>query len=163
MQITEKQRSAIVNLERLAKLMDSQFRIPGTNLRFGLDALLGIIPGVGDFGTFLVSEYMVLLLAENGASGFVLARMAFNIWMDALVGSIPVLGDVFDVAFKANERNIRLMRQHYMQGRHGGSAWKLIIPVMLLLLLCMAALAWLSYRVIMWLFLFEASVLHSLS
>lgn len=150
-----------MNLERLAKLMDSQFRIPGTNLRFGLDALLGLLPGAGDFGTFLVSGYMVLLLAENGASGFVLARMTLNILLDAILGAIPVLGDIFDFVFKANERNVTLMRQHYIEGRHGGSAWKLIIPVMLILLLCIAAIAWLSYKVIVWLVAVAGALLHN--
>ena len=67
------------NLDFLAKLLDSKFRVPGTNIKFGLDALLGIIPGVGDFSTFLVSGFMVIILAQNGASGFVLARMTLNI------------------------------------------------------------------------------------
>ena len=95
MQTAENKRAAISKIEVLAKWMDSQFRIPGTNFRFGLDALLGLIPGVGDFATFLVSGYMVLVLAQNGASGFVLAKMTLNILLDALFGSIPLLGDLF--------------------------------------------------------------------
>lgn len=106
------------NIERLSKLMDSQFRIPGTHIRFGLDGLIGLIPGAGDLTTFFISGYMVSILAKNGASGFVLARMIFNILIDALVGSIPILGDIFDVAFKANQKNLRLMREHYHEGRH---------------------------------------------
>lgn len=132
--------------------MDSQFKIPGTDIRFGLDSLIGLIPGAGDFGTFLVSGYMVMVLAKNGASGFVLARMTLNILIDALVGSIPVLGDLFDVAFKANQRNMQLMREHYVEGRHRGGAWKLIVPVLLILLVFVAGLAWLSYKLFVWLF-----------
>src|SRR5262245_40398006 len=94
-------RSSIKNLEWLAKLMDSQFRIPGTNIRFGLDAIIGLIPGGGDFATFVVSAIMLSTLAKRGASGYLLARMTTNIVIDALVGSIPILGDIFDVAFKA--------------------------------------------------------------
>ena len=85
------QSSAIPNLDMLANLMDSQFKIPGTNIRFGLDPLIGLVPGAGDFVTFLISGYMVMILAQNGASGFVLARMTLNILIDALVGSIPLL------------------------------------------------------------------------
>lgn len=151
MRTNENRSTAISNLETLAKVMDSQFRIPGTSIRFGLDALLGLIPGAGDFGTFLISGYMVLLLAQNGASGFVLTRMVLNILIDALFGSIPVLGDIFDVAFKANQRNVSLLREHYVEGRHGGSALKLLLPVMLILLLFITLLAWLSYKVIIWL------------
>ena len=77
-------------MELLAKLMDSQFKIPGTSIRFGWDALIGVVPGIGDFATVLVSGYMLTVLVKNGASGFVLARMVWNIVLDAVVGSIPV-------------------------------------------------------------------------
>ncbi|MEO7306675.1 MAG: DUF4112 domain-containing protein [Ferruginibacter sp.] len=152
MQTKSNHGSAISNIDSLAKLMDSQFTIPGTNIRFGLDAIIGLVPGAGDFATFLISGYMVIVLAKNGASGFVLARMTLNILIDALIGSIPILGDVFDVAFKANQRNVKLMHEHYIEGRHRGGAWKIILPVMLLLLLVIAALAWLSYKIFVWLF-----------
>src|SRR3954464_7071683 len=111
-------------LQRLAfraRLMDNRFRIPGTDIRFGLDALIGLIPGGGDLATFAVSAYMIFVMAENGASAALLARMVVNVLIDAIVGSIPVLGDLFDVAFKANVRNLRLMEQHYREGRHKGS------------------------------------------
>lgn len=131
------------NLDRFARLMDSQFRIPGTQIRFGLDALIGIVPGFGDFSTFVVSGFMVLLMARNGASGFVLARMILNIVIDGLVGSVPILGDLFDVAFKANQRNMKLMHEHYNEGKHRGSALKLILPLLLVLLLILAGIVWL--------------------
>ena len=139
------------NVEMLARLMDSQFRISGTNIRFGLDSMIGLIPGIGDFSTFLVSGYMVSILAKNGASGFVLSRMVLNIVVDALVGAIPILGDIFDVTFKANQRNLRLMREHYTEGRHRGGAWKVIIPILLLLFLVIAGIVWLGYKLITWL------------
>jgi hypothetical protein len=140
------------NLSVIAKLMDSQFRIPGTNVKFGLDALIGLIPGAGDFATFLISGYMVSVMANNGASGFVLARMVLNIVIDSLVASIPIIGDIFDVAFKANQRNMVLMQQHYMEGRHKGGAWKVIVPVLLMLLIFIVGLAWLAYRLFVWIF-----------
>ncbi|MEO7140880.1 MAG: DUF4112 domain-containing protein [Ferruginibacter sp.] len=152
MQAKSYQASAISNIEALAKLMDSQFTIPGTKIRFGLDAIIGLVPGAGDFATFLISGYMVMILAKNGASGFVLARMTFNILIDALIGSIPILGDLFDVAFRANQRNVKLMREHYIEGRHKGGAWKLVLPLMLSVLLVIAALAWVSYKAYLWLF-----------
>ena len=148
MSIEAPKKSWLVHMEILAKLMDSQFKIPGTSIRFGWDALIGVVPGIGDFATFLVSGYMVTVLAKNGASGFLLARMVWNIVLDALVGSIPVLGDMFDVAFKANQRNLQLMREHYHEGRHRGSAWKLIIPILLFLLLLIGCIVWLTYRAI---------------
>ena len=143
---------ALKNLNSLAKLMDSQFKIPGTNIKFGLDALIGLVPGAGDFATFLISGYMITVLAKNGASGFVLARMVLNVVVDSLFGAIPILGDIFDVAFKANQRNMKLMQQHYIEGRHKGGAWKVIIPVLLILLIVVGGLAWLAYKLFVWLF-----------
>jgi len=133
-------------LNYLAKLMDAQFRVPGTNFRFGLDSLIGLIPGAGDLSTFAVSGYMLWIMANNGASGFVLARMTFNILIDAIVGAIPILGDLFDVAFKANMRNMRLMQQHYEEGRHRGSAWKIIVPVLIVVFLIIIAIIWVTYK-----------------
>jgi hypothetical protein len=135
-------------LNRLAKLMDSQFSIPGTKIRFGLDGIIGLVPGVGDFFSFLVSSYLVSMAVNKGASGYVLARMIFNMVLDALVGAIPILGDIFDVAYKANQRNVRLLQQHYTEGRHRGSANKVIIPVVIVVLAILAGLVWLVYKII---------------
>jgi hypothetical protein len=140
------------HIEYLARLMDTQFRIPGTGIRFGLDALVGLIPGAGDLSTFAVSGYMLIIMAQNGASGYVLTRMTLNILIDAIFGSIPILGDLFDVAFKANMRNLRLMQQYYREGRHRGSAWKAIIPVLIILLLIIIGIIWLVYKLIASLF-----------
>ena len=94
---------------------------------------------------------MLSVLAKNGASGFVLARMTLNIILDALIGSIPILGDIFDVGFRANERNLKLMREHYFEGRHKGSALKVIVPLLLFLFIILGCVAWLSYEFIKWL------------
>ena len=142
------QNKVIRNLDSLAKLMDSQFQIPSTKIRFGLDALIGLVPGVGDFVGFLVSGYIIMVLASNGASGFVIARISLNILIDALIGSIPFLGDIFDLAFKANERNMKLVHQHYLQGRHQGGAWKVIVPVLFLLFLLLIGIAWIAYSIV---------------
>ncbi|HUQ96795.1 MAG TPA: DUF4112 domain-containing protein [Chitinophagaceae bacterium] len=139
-------------MERLAKLMDAQFSIPGTDFRFGLDGIIGLIPGAGDLTTFAVSGYMLLILARNGASGFVLARMILNILIDAVIGAVPLIGDLFDIAFKANMRNMRLMQEHYQEGRHQGSAAKVIVPVLILLFAVIAALIWGSYKLLSYIF-----------
>jgi hypothetical protein len=140
------------NIDTLARMMDSQFRIPGTNIRFGFDALIGLIPGIGDLSTFAVSGYMIMIMAKNGASGYVLARMITNILVDTIVGAIPLLGDLFDVAFKANMRNMRLMQQYYQEGRHRGSAWKVIIPILLIVFLIIIGIIWLTYRLLVAIF-----------
>ena len=142
--------NGLKNLETLARLMDSQFRIPGTNIKFGFDALVGVIPGIGDFAGFIISGYMMTLMAKNGASSFLLARMAMNVLIDSLVGAIPVLGDIFDIAFKANQRNMKLMREHYVEGRHRGSAWKVFIPLLLILFVFVAGVVWIGYKLLEW-------------
>jgi hypothetical protein len=92
------------------------------------------------------------MLARKGASGYLLARMTVNILIDAMIGSIPVLGDIFDVAFKANQRNLKLMKEHYVEGRHKGSALKVIIPLLIVLAIVLGLIAWLSYKILSWLF-----------
>lgn len=146
--MNEKKPGQFKGLDKLAKLMDAQFTIPGTSIRFGFDALIGLIPGAGDLSTFAISGYMLFIMAKNGASGFVLARMVFNILLDAIVGAIPLLGDIFDVAFKANMRNMRLMNQYYKEGRHRGGAWKMIIPVLIILLAIIIGIIWLGYKLL---------------
>lgn len=135
-------------MESVARWMDAKFRVPGTNFRFGLDGLVGLIPGVGDLSTFAISGYLVLMMAKNGASGYVLARMILNIVIDAALGAIPFIGDLFDFAHKANVKNMRLMQQYYVHGRYRGSAWKVIIPVLIVLGLILAGIIWLIYRLI---------------
>jgi hypothetical protein len=130
------------HIRSLARAMDSQFRIPGTDFRFGLDGIIGLIPGVGDLTTFAVSGYIMWLMARNGASSYVLVRMGMNVLVDAAIGSIPFIGDIFDFAFKANTRNLRLMEQYYEEGRHRGSAWRIVVPILVLLLLIIALIFW---------------------
>ena len=140
------------HIDYLARLMDAQFRVPGTNFRFGLDAIIGLIPGGGDLSTFAVSGYMLWVMAKNGASGYVLARMVLNVLLDTIIGSIPIIGDVFDMFYKSNMRNLSLMQEHYREGRHRGSAWKVIIPVLIVLFLIIAGVIWLTYRLLASLF-----------
>lgn len=103
---------AIAELDRLAAMLDSRWRIPGTPIRFGVDAVAGLLPGLGDAATGLVSAYIVLRASNHGASGWLLARMLGNVALDTVVGSVPILGSIFDIYYKANNRNIRLLRRH---------------------------------------------------
>lgn len=102
----------IAHLEQLARLLDSQFGIPGTKLRFGLDAVLGLLPGIGDGASALLSLYIVAQAGSRGAPLTLILRMLWNILIDAVIGSIPLVGDLFDVAYQANNRNVRLLRDH---------------------------------------------------
>tara|TARA_R110002072_G_scaffold2361_8_gene19660 strand:+ start:5632 stop:6009 length:378 start_codon:yes stop_codon:yes gene_type:complete len=102
----------IEKLESLAELMDSRFRIPGTGIRFGLDAVIGLIPGVGDAVTLLPTLYIISQAQKHGAAGHIQAAMVFNAALDLVIGAVPLLGDLFDVGFKANHRNVRLLKRH---------------------------------------------------
>src|SRR5678816_3369584 len=98
------------SLDDLARYLDGLFRIPGTNWRFGLDALIGLVPNVGDTLTSFASLYILLAGARYGVPKITLLRMAFNIGLDYFVGSIPVVGDAFDFVWKANQQNMELIR-----------------------------------------------------
>lgn len=100
-------------LDSMARLLDSSFVIPGLNRRAGLDSLIGLIPGIGDFASGALSTYFVFEARRIGAPSSVLAKMAANIGIDAVIGVVPALGDLFDVAFKANMRNVALLRSHF--------------------------------------------------
>ena len=96
----------------LAKVLDSAIRIPGTSITLGLDAHVGLVPGVGDVAGAAMSGYIVLAAARLGVPPSVLARMLLNLGVDTLVGSVPLLGDLFDVGFRANTRNAALVELH---------------------------------------------------
>lgn len=96
----------------LAGLMDDRYVVPGTRVCFGWDSILGLFPGLGDALTSVISLLIVHHAWQIGASPFTLARMIGNVAADFLLGSIPFVGDLFDVAFKANRRNARLLEQH---------------------------------------------------
>ena len=107
---TSARQGEVERLDRLADLLDTRYRIPLTNIRFGLDAVLGLIPGLGDFAALVPTAYMILEGRRMGASNRTLGRMTVNAALDFAVGSIPVLGSIWDVWFKANRRNMALLR-----------------------------------------------------
>ena len=91
--------------------MDTAFILPGTNVRFGLDALIGLVPGIGDAITTAISLYIVHEAHQLGAPSHVILRMLANVALDGFVGAVPVVGDAFDVMWRANRRNVRLLRE----------------------------------------------------
>jgi hypothetical protein len=102
----------IARIEALATLLDTAFIVPGTNLRFGFDALIGLVPGIGDAVTTAVSLWLVKEARALGAPGHLVARMLGNIAIDGVVGAVPFLGDAFDLVWKSNRRNLHLLRRH---------------------------------------------------
>ena len=95
----------------LARLLDSAARVPGTNIRFGVDAIIGLVPGLGDIGGAALAGYLVILAQRLGVPRAVVLRMLANVAVDTLAGSVPVVGDLFDVAYKSNLRNVALLER----------------------------------------------------
>lgn len=103
----------LARLDALANLLDTAFVLPGTNIRFGFDAMIGLVPGIGDAITTLISLYIVREARELGAPRHLIARMLANVALDGIAGAVPFLGDAFDVMWRANRRNVALLRKHF--------------------------------------------------
>jgi hypothetical protein len=107
----------LARLNSLARLMDTAIHIPGTNIRFGADALIGLVPGIGDAGGALIGLYIVNEARRLGVPKRKLGRMVANLGMDAAIGAVPLAGDLFDVYFKAHKRNIQIVLDHFEMDR----------------------------------------------
>ncbi|MBV8856249.1 MAG: DUF4112 domain-containing protein [Acidobacteria bacterium] len=131
------------SLDQLSRVMDGLFRIPGTGWRIGLDALVGLIPGVGDFATTAVSLYILAAGVRYRVPKVTLLRMASNIAIDYLLGSVPVVGDIFDAAWKSNQMNVELLKRRASvsaeEARHGRASDWLFLGVIVLGLLVLFA------------------------
>lgn len=103
---------AVRRITALAHLLDNAFVIPGTNRRIGLDALIGLVPGIGDTVSALISSYIIWEARQLGLPRWKIARMIGNVAVDGLVGAVPLVGDLFDAGFKANMRNVRIVLDH---------------------------------------------------
>lgn len=149
----ERARTA-ARLRSLTRVLDGAITLPG-GFRIGLDGIIGLIPGFGDTAGAAMSSYIILSAARLGASSITLFRMVLNVLIDAVFGMVPVIGDLFDFAWKANERNMRLLEPHLHQPPPSSSAEKRLIRVavvfLVLMLLALIALSYLAIRLIAWL------------
>jgi hypothetical protein len=138
------------SLEQLSRWMDGLFRVPGTSWRFGLDGIVGLVPGVGDTLTSLVSFYVLAAGVRYRVPKVTLVRMAANVGVDYLLGAIPFLGDLFDFAWKSNQRNVALLRERAAVPREEARAGRasdwlflgLLLLVLLALLVGSITIAW---------------------
>jgi hypothetical protein len=139
-------------LRQLARLLDKAVVIPGTKLGIGLDPILGLLPGGGDFLGIMFSAYIVLEAARLGASKTTLSRMVSNIVIDSIVGTVPVVGDLFDFAWTANTKNITLLEAHLQSPRQNQAADKVFVALLmgglLLISIVVVTLTVILYRVI---------------
>lgn len=139
----------------IAQLMDVAFVIPGTKIRFGLDSLIGLFPGVGDSIGALISSFIIAQGAQLGVPKIILARMGVNVLINTVVGFVPVFGDVFSVFFRSNMRNYDLLRRYAGQRKATGRDWLFVIGGLALLLAVLVALfigaLWVIKRIVEWL------------
>jgi len=137
-------------IDRLVYLMDEQFRIPGTNFRFGFDPLMNLFPFVGDMTGFVISAGLLLAMAKKGAGNKLVVLMSINIFLDATIGAIPILGQLFDFFFKANSRNLKLMKEHYVEGKHQGSGKNTLLLALFIMALIFILLVMLLWKIGEW-------------
>jgi hypothetical protein len=134
----------------LADLLDRRFTIPGTSIRFGLDPIIGLIPGVGDLVANLTGSFILVIAAQLGVPKVVLLRMAMNIALNALLGTIPLFGDIISIWFRSNVRNVTLL-QDYLGKPPKGAAfrdWLLVIAILLGLLALLVG----TVFIVVWIF-----------
>lgn len=130
------------SFERIAKLLDSKFEIPGTKIRFGLDPLLSLMPVLGDLITLIISSMLIYTMHNHGASRKVVVKMMLNAGLDTVIGAVPLVGTVFDVFYRSNERNMRLLKEHYLEGKHQGSGSGLLLMIFLIAIIVIAAVVY---------------------
>jgi hypothetical protein len=149
--LTRARNARVARVRSIAKLLDSAIRIPGTRIRFGVDAVVGLIPGLGDVAGAVFSGYLILLGSRMGLPPHIITRMVTNVAIDTIAGGVPILGDLFDVAWKSNLKNVALLEQFTdPQGTAEASSvsrW-IIAGALLILLLLVIGGIWLAVMVI---------------
>jgi hypothetical protein len=141
------------NLDLLSRVLDTWFRIPGTQIRFGLDGIIGFIPGIGDLVGGFASCIIVLAAYFRGAPLVTILRMITNVGIEVIVGMVPVLGNLFDIGWRANRRNYHLLERTLLTGKR--DSWRdwlfmglLGLGLMVLALIPFVLLTWLSARIL---------------
>lgn len=139
-------------LSAFAWLLDSSIAIPGLKFRIGIDALVGLVPGIGDLLGVLLSSYVVAQAARIGVPRTMLVRMALNVAIEGFFGSVPILGDVFDAIWKANQRNVRLLESYMDRPREAKIASRAFVTGIVIVLVAMlAAFGVLTFYLLRWL------------
>jgi len=146
------------NLDLLARVLDEWFRIPGTSIRFGLDGIVGLVPWAGDVLAGLASCVILVAAWFRGVPYVTLMRMVVNLGVDVIIGAVPVLGDAFDIAWKANRRNYKLLSRHLDEPhRHTWKDWVFLLLIafvvaaifMVPLFLLILAMEWVAHRMVL--------------
>lgn len=144
----DKRRKDFAWVERISVLLDNKYNIGG--FRFGLDPLLNLIPYAGQVVSFAMSLMLVMVMLRNGAGTKVVVKMLLNVIYDAVLGAIPFFGHVFDFFNKANAKNVKLLREHYFEDKHQGSATGILITVVVILLLLCVVTFYVIWLIAAW-------------
>lgn len=112
-------RAALNRIDMLATVFDTAFAVPGTRIRFGIESIIRLVPGIGDLAASALSAYLLLQAHKLGVPRALFLRMIANVVLEGTVGAVPLVGDAFDVAFRANRRNVALLREHFARARFG--------------------------------------------
>ncbi len=148
--ILQKRKREFAWIERISVLMDSKFQIGG--FRFGLDPLLNLIPFAGQTISFGTSFMLVIIMMRNGAGSKVAVKMLLNVLTDAVLGAIPFFGQVFDFFNKANKKNVKLLKEHYFEGKHQGSAKGILFGILVALVVICIVFLFLLWKITTWTF-----------
>jgi hypothetical protein len=137
-------------IDTAASLLDNKFKIPFTQVRFGVDSLIGLIPGVGDWLGLGISSILVIAIMRRGVGIGMLLKMMGNILLDGTIGSIPIIGDIFDFRHKANRRNVEMLRQYYIENPNPPSAkrgffWVALMVLCIIIVAFYACLKMMQY------------------
>ena len=146
----KREASSLKWAKRYARVLDSNFKIPGTNLSFGLDPIIGLIPGLGDAVAMGFQFLLVISLLKNGSSGKLRAKLILNVLLDSAIGSVPVIGQVWDFFYKANERNLRLTEEYLLEGKHKGSGKLIWLAVLFLLIVTIVMIVYVIVWFVSW-------------
>jgi hypothetical protein len=150
---TNSQATKLKRIRTLSHLLDNSITVPGTRYRFGLDPILGLLPGGGDLASFLFSAYIIWEAAQLGVSQEVLTRMVSNVLFDTVAGTVPVFGDLLDVTWKANSKNVALLEDHLQvasPNTRSVNRW-IVLAALLGLLITFIGVVTLSFLVFSWL------------
>jgi hypothetical protein len=142
-QLTPAQEQRLAGLRRIAELLDNAFLVPGTSYRVGIDPIIGLLPGIGDLVSPLFTIGMLLQARQLGVPKVIQIRMLINAAIDALVGSVPIVGDLFDFAWKANDKNLTLLELHAREERRGSASDYAFVTLMIVLVLGLAVIPFL--------------------
>ncbi|MEL6580579.1 MAG: DUF4112 domain-containing protein [Cyanobacteria bacterium J06621_12] len=148
--LPNKQLGKLSRLRRVSKLLDNAISIPGTKISFGLDPLIGLLPGGGDTLTGGISAYIVVEAARMGIDRDIIWKMVGNILIDSLAGTVPIVGDLFDLGWKSNVKNIELLEQHLDVAESGKQDYLFMIGLIILLIIIVLGFAAITFFTVTW-------------